>query len=67
MCGQQNNEVNKLCELHDIKREFLNSYKGKQSKTKIIRNLVDYEVGKTIFQTLIDTKENKINQIGLFK
>ena len=67
MCGQKNNEVKHLCELHKIDREFLNTYKGKQSKTKIIRNLVDYEVGKTIFQTLIDTKENKINQIGLFK
>ena len=53
MCGQSNNEVNSLCELHQIDRDFLNTYKGNQSKTKIIRNLVDYEVGKTIFETAL--------------
>ena len=51
-------------EFHDY--DFT-KYKGKQSKQKGARNLVDYEAGKTIFKTLIDTKENKINQIGLFK
>jgi len=29
-------EVKKLCDLHDIKIEFLNTYKGKQRKDKII-------------------------------
>jgi len=42
-------------------------YKGKQPRAKIAKNLVCYQAGKTILQTLIDTKENKINQIGLFK
>jgi DNA (cytosine-5)-methyltransferase 1 len=42
-------------------------YKGKQDKRKIARNLIQPEAGKTIFKTLIDIKENKINQIGLFK
>ena len=57
-------EMKRLIKFHDY--DF-NKYKGSQSKRKISRNLVDYEAGKTIFQTLIDTKENKINQIGLFK
>ena len=51
MCGQSNDELNKLCDLHKIDRKFLNTYKGDQSKTKIVRNLVDYEVGKTILDT----------------
>lgn len=61
---QTKSELKKLQEFHKID---LSTYKGKQRKDKIARNLVDYEVGKTILQTLIDTKENKINQIGLFK
>jgi len=59
MCGQTNDEVDKLCEFHNIKRAFLNSYKGKQSKTKIIRNLVDYEVGKIIFETALGIIKNQ--------
>ena len=67
MCGQSNDEVNKLCKLHEIDRDFLNSYSGKQSKIKIIRNLVDYQVGKTIFETMLGIviKED-INQEELF-
>jgi DNA (cytosine-5)-methyltransferase 1 len=42
-------------------------YKGKQDKRKIARNLIQPEAGKTIFQTLLDIKENKTEQIGLFK
>ena len=43
------------------------NYKGKQDKRKIARNLVDYEAGKTILDTLlgIRTKEN-IKQTELF-
>jgi DNA (cytosine-5)-methyltransferase 1 len=48
MCGQSNDEFPKLCEFHKID---LSSYKGEQSKIKIARNLVDYEVGKTILDT----------------
>jgi DNA (cytosine-5)-methyltransferase 1 len=53
MCGQTDDEANKLCAFHKLDREFLNKYKGKQSKIKIIRNLVDYEVGKTILDTAL--------------
>jgi DNA (cytosine-5)-methyltransferase 1 len=43
-------EVNKLCEFHDY--DF-RKYKGKQSVTKMARNLVDYEAGKTILETAL--------------
>jgi len=67
MCGQTNDEFNKLCEFHKIDRNFLNTYKGKQSRIKIIRNLVDYEVGKTIFQTALGIiKKQDEKQIELF-
>tara|TARA_R100000654_G_scaffold241_2_gene916 strand:+ start:2091 stop:2732 length:642 start_codon:yes stop_codon:yes gene_type:complete len=61
---QSDNEVKKWCEFHEYN---FYKYKGKQRIDKISRNLVDYEVGKTIFQTLLDIKENKTEQIGLFK
>ena len=46
--GTGTDEVKKLCEFHQID---LSSYKGTQRKDKIARNLVDYEAGKTIFNT----------------
>tara|TARA_R100000655_G_C2950502_1_gene187238 strand:+ start:303 stop:953 length:651 start_codon:yes stop_codon:yes gene_type:complete len=58
------NLVEILSNFHDY--DFT-KYNGSQSKQKVARNLVDYEAGKTIFQTLIDIKENKTEQIGLFK
>ena len=42
------NEVKKLCEFHKID---ISTYKGTQRTDKIVRNLVDYEVGKIIFDT----------------
>jgi DNA (cytosine-5)-methyltransferase 1 len=42
-------------------------YKGKQHRGKLSRNLVDYEAGKTILETLLQIKENKLEQIGLFQ
>ena len=61
---QGKDELNRLCEFHKID---LSSYKGKQRKDKIARNLVDYEAGKTILDTVmgIRTKQN-INQTELF-
>ena len=64
MCGQSNDELKKLCDFHKID---VTSYKGNQSKTKIARNLVDYDVGLAIFNTarnIID--KSKIEQISLF-
>lgn len=43
---EMKNEVNVLSEFH--KYDF-KKYKGNQSLSKIARNLVDYEAGKTIF------------------
>ena len=48
--GAGKNELNKLCEFHKID---ISSYKGEQSMIKIARNLVDYEAGKTIFETAL--------------
>ena len=58
------NEVKKLCKFHDF--DFF-KYKGKQPTNKIARNLVDYEAGKTIFETVcgIVRKENE-KQTELF-
>lgn len=62
--GNEKDEVKKWCKFHDF--DFY-KYKGKQPINKIARNLVDYEAGKTIFQTAADIMKGKnINQIGLF-
>ena len=54
MSGSKPNE-----NFHEID---LKNYKGEQRKDKIARNLVDYEAGKTIFETAlnIQRKENTI-------
>jgi len=57
-------EIKKLSEFHEY--NFYN-YKGKQRVDKIARNLVDYEVGKTIFETMLGiVKKEDINQTELF-
>ena len=58
------NEVKKLCEFHEF--DFYR-YKGKQPTNKMARNLVDYEAGRTIFETVlgITKKANQI-QIDIF-
>jgi DNA (cytosine-5)-methyltransferase 1 len=59
-----NMEVKRLCEFHDF--DFY-QYKGHQRIDKIARNLVDYEVGKTIFATAMGVILNsKTNQKTLF-
>jgi DNA (cytosine-5)-methyltransferase 1 len=62
--GSGIDEVNKLCKFHEID---LSAYKGGQRKDKIARNLVDYEAGRTIFNTArgIITKSN-LKQTELF-
>ena len=57
------NEVKKLCDFHQY--DFY-QYKGKQRKDKIARNLVDYEVGKTIFETMLEVEEEDMKQTKLF-
>lgn len=62
--GQAKYEVKKLCEFHDY--DFY-KYKGSQPINKMARNLVDYEAGKTIFETalgIIKKKDEK--QLEMF-
>jgi DNA (cytosine-5)-methyltransferase 1 len=62
--GAGKNELNRLCEFHKID---ISSYKGNQSLIKVARNLVDYEAGKTIYNTMIGIEEsNKNNQVSIF-
>jgi len=58
------NEVKRLCEFHDYN---FRKYKGKQPTNKIARNLVDYEAGKTIFETALGIiSKSNIKQTELF-
>ena len=62
--GSGKDEVNKLCIFHDY--DF-RKYKGEQRLDKMARNLVDYEAGRTIFETalgIIKKKDEK--QISIF-
>jgi DNA (cytosine-5)-methyltransferase 1 len=64
MCGQSTDELKKLCDFH---RYDFYQYKGEQSKTKMARNLVDFEVGKTILETAFNIyKKTNINQTSIF-
>ena len=58
------NEVDKLCDFHNYN---FRKYKGSQSVQKMARNLVDYEAGKTIFDTMRGIQRaNNTNQQLLF-
>ena len=56
--------ISALTKFHDY---YFRKYKGKQRTDKIARNLVDYEAGRTIFETACDIvrKENP-NQLDIF-
>jgi len=59
-----NDEIKRMSKFHDF--DF-NLYKGKQRKDKISRNLVDYEAGKTILDTVMGIRTKQIeNQTELF-
>ena len=62
--SETKNELQELCKFHEID---LTTYKGEQSKVKIGRNLVDYEAGRTILETVFGIqKANDIKQMHLF-
>lgn len=62
--GSGTDEVSKLCDFHDID---LSTYKGKQRKDKVARNLVDYEAGKTILDmAIIVMDQENLEQTKLF-
>jgi DNA (cytosine-5)-methyltransferase 1 len=58
---ESKNEVRKWCDFHDF--DFY-QYKGNQRINKIARNLVDYEAGKTIFETFLNIKKTNVNQLN---
>jgi len=63
LCAMDN-EIKTLCDFHDY--DF-RKYKGEQRLDKIARNLVDYEAGKTIFETYLGiTKKKNEKQTELF-
>jgi len=54
-------------QLYDFHQIDLSTYKGKQRKDKIARNLVDYEAGRTIFETYLGIERKKnVNQVNIF-
>ena len=62
-------DLNKITckELQKFHNINLSNYKGKQNKLKIAKNLVDYEAGKTIFETMLGVvRKEDINQTELF-
>lgn len=62
--GGTTDEVNKWCNFHDYN---FRKYKGHQRTDKIARNLVDYEAGRTIFETALGIIRKKdITQTELF-
>jgi DNA (cytosine-5)-methyltransferase 1 len=61
--GLLTNDINSLCDFHDYN---FKQYKGEQRIGKVARNLVDYEAGKTIFDTargIINKKDTKQTSI----
>jgi len=62
MCGQSNDEHRKLEVFHDLKiNANLGGYRD------VLRNLVDYEVGKTIFETALGIiNKSKTIQTSIF-
>lgn len=57
-------EVTKWCKFHNYN---FRQYKGKQRVDKIARNLVDYEAGRTIFETALGIiRKQNVKQTELF-
>jgi DNA (cytosine-5)-methyltransferase 1 len=60
----QKDELKNLCKFHEY--DF-SKYKGEQSVIKMARNLVDYEAGRTIFETALGIiKKKDIKQTSIF-
>ena len=63
--GNKTKRIRELYKFHDY--DF-DKYKGKQPKKKIAQNLVDYEAGRTIFETYLNVKrKSEINQVSMFE
>ena len=61
------NKSKDFYKLHDFHDYDFRKYKGKQPYKKIAANLVDYEVGRTILETVfgIERKQD-VNQVSIF-
>jgi len=58
------NEVDVLCKFHEYDFKL---YKGEQRIDKMARNLVDFEVGKTILETALNIyRKTNVNQTSIF-
>jgi DNA (cytosine-5)-methyltransferase 1 len=55
-----------LPQLEEHHKIDLSKYKGEQNKRKIGRNLVDYEAGKTILETVLGIQKQDTKQITMF-
>jgi len=61
---ESKDEVTQWCKFHDYN---FRQYKGNQPVQKMARNLVDYEAGRTIFETYLGIERKKdVNQISAF-
>lgn len=61
---ESKDEVKQWCEFHEY--DFY-QYKGQQRIDKIARNLVDYEAGKTIFETALGViRKSDLKQVTIF-
>ena len=61
---ETNGFIKRLSDFHDY--DF-RKYKGKQRIHKIARNLVDYEAGRTILETVLGIeRKSNVNQIKMF-
>ncbi len=57
-------ETKRFSEFHQID---LSTYKGKQRKDKVAKNLVDYEAGRTILETALGIiRKSNTSQTELF-
>jgi len=61
--GRTKNLIDALSDFHDY--DF-RKYKGEQAMNKMARNLVDYEAGKTILETVFGIKKQDTKQITMF-
>ena len=69
--GRKNPDLSRTKDLINVMSKYhdydFRQYKGEQLMNKIARNLVDYEAGKTIFETMLGiVRREDINQEELF-
>jgi len=60
---QGKDEIKRLEDFHKVS---IQNYKGTQRRDKVLRNMVDYEIGNHIFNIAKGINENKTNQLKMF-